>query len=327
MQTLTFVLYQIDEARRYLESGRLEQLRLALLLLDNAAEVQLQSRIREDMALEDIRERIRAHLVGFPVNDLPDILVELAEWAPLSKREKRRLEHTFDAKLTFLTTRHPVLDPRLARILSYLHRYRNEAYHQARVRRETIRTALLIHVEANLQLLETIFRVKSFASDEDYSWLAERFGDAQGFMFGSGGLRHVGDVIRAAVLPTPSSVVANLTGHLTSRVDELWDSLDFIADNSRIADRAQALRIAQEGPAAEGAVQGPELAPGSWSVSGIEALSSQILGVAAAADRLSAFEQFADIEERLEPLERQVHALEAVVDELVQDEIDRRRGK
>lgn len=37
MQAFVFVLFQIDEACRYLLDRRLEQLRLALLLLDNAA--------------------------------------------------------------------------------------------------------------------------------------------------------------------------------------------------------------------------------------------------------------------------------------------------
>ena len=40
MQHLTFVAYGIDEALRYLRRGRAEDLRLALVLLDNAAELQ-----------------------------------------------------------------------------------------------------------------------------------------------------------------------------------------------------------------------------------------------------------------------------------------------
>jgi hypothetical protein len=148
MQQLTFVLYEMDEALRYIEGGRLEQLRLALLLLDNAAELQIGRRVRQERQSEDlverIRERTRALRAARGVKS-----TDPADRPPLSAAEKRRIERSFDAKLAYLAERHGVLDPRLAKVLSYVHRYRNEAYHEGTVRRETIRTAALILFEAN----------------------------------------------------------------------------------------------------------------------------------------------------------------------------------
>jgi hypothetical protein len=41
MQFYSYVLFQLDEARRHIEDGRPEHLRLSLLLLDNCAEMQM----------------------------------------------------------------------------------------------------------------------------------------------------------------------------------------------------------------------------------------------------------------------------------------------
>jgi hypothetical protein len=51
LQTLISVVFQLDEAKRYIQDGRLQQLRVALLLLDNAAELQMDRRIQLDLRL------------------------------------------------------------------------------------------------------------------------------------------------------------------------------------------------------------------------------------------------------------------------------------
>ena len=45
MQRLTSILFQMDEALRHIGDGRIERLRLAMLLLDNAAELQIDRRV------------------------------------------------------------------------------------------------------------------------------------------------------------------------------------------------------------------------------------------------------------------------------------------
>jgi hypothetical protein len=83
MQRLTYVLYQMDEARRFLDGGRLEQVRLALLLLDNAAELQIERRVRDELSSENLRERIRTRTrtLGIP-KGYSEGLDELAAWQP-----------------------------------------------------------------------------------------------------------------------------------------------------------------------------------------------------------------------------------------------------
>ncbi len=113
MQRTLYVLFQLDEARRYVEDGRLERLRLALLILDNAVEIQLDRRIREDLMYEEMRKRLRRNVLQIPAAERAPGLAELAEWEPLTVAEKYRLDRFFDEKLKYLSERQRHLDRRL----------------------------------------------------------------------------------------------------------------------------------------------------------------------------------------------------------------------
>lgn len=337
MQRLTYILFQMDEALRHIDDGRIERLRLALLLLDNAAELQVDRRVRDEMAIEEIRERTRqqtlllTELMPESRPELPAELMELVAWEPLTKAQKRAVDRFFDEKLRFLSERHTILDPALAKVLSYLHGYRNEAYHEGRVRSETLRTAALILFEANCSLMLTVFRIRSYASNEDYSWLEERFDLRRPFLPVGDGLQAIVNRLREPFVPTLDSVVAALSAHLTNRIGELLADLDFIVDGSRAETREDAARIAQLYAALErdevvGEVD-PETYVGRWTLAAIDAQLRSVGTVSKAGDRLDAFSRFADIEQRIEAFEEDVRPLLIFVDRMVDDEIDRLRGK
>jgi hypothetical protein len=331
LQQLTYVLFQLDEARRHIAGGRLEELRLALLLLDNAAELQIGRRVREELSSEDLRERIRAQALRIPESDLPERLGELVAWQPLTPKQKGRLDRYFNEKLNYLSMRHTILDRRVASVLAALHRHRNEAYHEGRVRRETIRTAAVILLEANCQLLLSIFRVSVYASNEDYSWLEERFGIRKLALFDRVALQGVVESLRDGMVPTVEDVVGTLTEHLRSRVSDLGDALDFAVDNTGLEDRAHALKVAQLSGAVDRGAVPPAMDPveyvGQWTMSDILALDSKISAIEGARDRLEAFEAFSAIELQMEPLERDVLALAGFVDGWIQHQTDVMRGK
>lgn len=332
MQRLTYVLYQMDEARRYLHGGRLEQVRLALLLLDNAAELQIEKRVSDELASENLRERIRTQTrtLGVP-EGYSDRLDELAAWQPLSAREKERLSKYFPAKLDYLSKRHQVLDQSIAAVLSYLHRYRNEAYHEGRVRRETIRTAAIILFEIDCLLLLNVFRVSMFASDEDYSWLEERFRvDRPGILLGGGeSLERIVDELRAVVVPDLSAVTETLVRHLESRFEDVWDAVDFIVSTTPAESREDALKVAQLDPNVDGDEIDAVLADFGprWSGTTVRNLESRIGEVQAATDRLDAFSRFSQLETELEKIEEPLYTTAMEIDHAIQLQIDQMSGK
>lgn len=332
MQRLTYVLYQMDEARRYLEGGRQEQVRLALLLLDNAAELQIERRVSDELTGENLRERIRTRTRTLRVpKGYSERLDELAAWQPLTAKEKERLSKSFPGKLEYLSERHQVLEPSIAAVLSYLHRYRNEAYHEGRVRRETIRTAAIILFEINCLLLLNVFHVSMFASNEDYSWIEERFRvHRPGSLFGgTESLQRIVGELRGLVVPDLSAVTGTLVRHLESRFEDLWDAVDFIVNTTPAESREDALKVAQLDPNVDGREIDTLLAGFAprWSERTVRELESRIAEVQAATDRLDAFSRFSQLEAELEKIEEPLYGTASEIDDAIQLQIDQMRGK
>lgn len=334
MRRLQYILLQVDEARRFLSDGRLGHLRLALLLLDNAAELQLDREIQDRLMHEGLTERLRHTVLQIPRDRVDGPLADLLHWEPLSKHDKRRLDRLFDEKVNQLADRWNELDRRLVGPLIYLHRYRNEAYHRARVRSATIRTAAVLLLEINCLLLLALTPGATMVSSaEDYSWLEERFTvNAHVLMSDQRTLERIVETIRGDVLPSTEVVIATLAEHLTSRFQELYDALDFVVANTAVDDREEAFRRSQYGAAVEAGQITPSLEAlqaytPSVTLDTLAGLQGRIAAIGRASDRLEAFDRFAKIERELEPIEEPVHTAAAEVDELIQAEIDRRRGK
>jgi hypothetical protein len=333
MQHLLYVLFQLDEARRHILDGRLERLRLALLLLDNACEIQLDRQVQAELMSERMREKLRSHALQIPAAHRAAHLSELATWEPLSTRQKKRLEKYFDEKVRYLAERWSKLDPRLVDPLRHLHGYRNEAYHRAKVRRETVRTAAVLYFEINCLILPVLPGWATvYSSDEDYSWITERFGLEPKRMWFRDELPTMIESLRADVVPNVEAVTTALAEHAESRFEDLYDALDFVVQNTDTTDRSQALRASQywyvvrQGKLA--AARTPiDAFVAQYSLPDIEALRRRVDEVRAAEDRIDAFDRFAQIERALEPIERPVVDSVDEVELMIQHEIDRARGK
>lgn len=335
MQHLSFVLFQLDEARRYIQDGRSQHLRLAFLLLDNAAEIQMDRRIKDDLNHDDFRERLRNSVLQTaaqkPQTPLPQTLQEIVDWIPLTRSEKLKLDRFYDEKIAYMVGRGGHLNASLAGPLKHLHKYRNEAYHRAKIRPETIRTATLILLEINCQMLLTVYPGgRMMSSDEEYSWIEERFGH-QSFL-SEEQLQAVVDEIRSGLLPTDESVANMLADHLQDRFAQLDESLDFIVENSgRAANKEEALKESQYYAECQ-RTTGPQPPPANtfvpkYTLHSIQTLAVQLPQVRVAPSRVDAFAQFAAIEKDLEPVEECVYEVVGKIDEAIQLAIDIARGK
>ena len=292
-------------------------------------------RIQDDLRHDEIRERLRFHVLNIPETKRPADLQELAEWKPLTTSQKAKIDRLFDEKVNFLTERQPRFDPRLAETLQYLHKYRNEAYHRAKVRRETIRTAALILLEINCQLILSL-RPGSmcFASDEDYSWIRERFGlDPMRTLMGDAELKAMVDVIRSGVLPSDESVAITLAEHLESRFEELYAALDFVVESlvgvpgpEAALKKGQYFAEAERGTLDTLKCSLDGFAP-KYTLNSLEKIQERLPEILKTTGRLDAFHRFSLLEKELEPIEVSVHRLADEVEQMIQLEIDVRRGK
>jgi hypothetical protein len=309
-------------------------LRLALLLLDNAAEVQLARCVQSEMAHELMQERIRERVLEIPSPPLDGTLKELVDWQPLDYKEKNSLLRQFDEKVRFLTGRAKKLDSRLGAPLCHLHRYRNEAYHEAHVRRDTVSTATRLLLEINCEMLLTLTRGwTSYASNEDYSWLGERFGENCIRPMNHDGLvpRAV-EEFRASASLDDTSVRRLLAEHMTTRLDEVTDGLRFIVENTRCPEPETAIRDSFGFNMARRKREGLPIkdlsqAENRHTTSFIQNARQRVSDVSAAQDRLEAFHRFGQLETEFEPVEESVHVLVGEVDAMIQLQIDIARGK
>jgi hypothetical protein len=120
MQLLSYLLFQLDEARRYIQDGRLQHLRLAFLLLDNVAEIQMDRRIKEDLNRDDRMERLRNNALPIAAQiQVSPQLQELIDWIPLTRFENLTLDRYFDEKVTYMVGRGGHLDASLSRPLKH----------------------------------------------------------------------------------------------------------------------------------------------------------------------------------------------------------------
>jgi hypothetical protein len=331
MEHLGFILLQLDEACRYIKDGRLAQLRLALLLLDNAAEIQMERCIQHELEHEDMQERIRSRAIEIPEADRPKTLQDLVEWQPLNKKQKYAVLRYFDEKVRYLSERSEQIDSRFVDPLKYLHRYRNEAYHHSRVRQETVETAAKLLLEINCELLLSLRQGgTTHAYNKDYSWLEQRFGNLIGMPINYDGVveEAIRD-LRSTVDLDDQSIKSLLTEHLNNRISGMYDDLDFVVTNSWYPDRATALKESFEFGTKPDALYKckPEELKKRHTLDFLNYLRKKLPEIIDSPDRLEAFRQFSELELQLEPVENNVQEFAMSLDQAIQMEVDRIRGK
>lgn len=324
MKNLIEILVALDEARRFIEDGREAQLRIALILLDNAAELQLMWRVEDHLDHEKFKERLRANILGVKDRVVPTDLQKYVEWTPLTDKQKKRISQVFGAKVEYLCDRAGSLDPRIDKPLEALHQYRNEAYHAGRVRKETISTAARLLLEINCLLLPSTPGMRSYSSDGDYSWLEERFGVKASQVFSREDfIVLVTEEIRSQVSLTEESLKETLRDHVISRIDNLLCNLEFIRSSSKDTDAEEALRTSHY----YGEVRRNKLNTKEMPLDGfqsdrraehLESTRSDAKSIVEAHDKLSAFSRFADLESRIEPIENDVLQLASEIDSYIE---------
>lgn len=337
MQFLSYVLLEIDEACRHIQDGRIPHLRLALLLLDNAIEIQLYKYIEGKLPREEMHEKIRKGAIDAANKTkvtLPPELQELVDWTPMTPKEKNKIDHSYDAKLQYLSERYKILDKRLVSPLAHLHKYRNEAYHRAKVRHETIATAAKLLLDINCELLLHLPRAWTvYSSKEDYSWLISRFGGNKKKSLHSRTLvPNAVKELRENNDLSDRSVRQLLSEHLNSRIQDTLDNLEFILENTNWKDSNEILRASYEFFRKRLEIQGRSQknhanSEKNHTTEYLNNLPKEISRLSDCPDKLEAFSLFSLFEADFENVENSVQALTEEVDSYIQLQIDIARGK
>ena len=335
MERLVPIVDQLEEAKTFILRADLSHLRLALLLLDNASEVLMYRAVNEELTWHDYKSRIfsRAREI-MPADKLEAFRAEMG-YSPLSSKERKTLLQNYNAKVDFLSAfnKEGHIPVPLGGVLKAFHRYRNEAYHRDRVRKETIRPVVMVFFDIVADLI-LVFRPgsMSYASTDDWSEFYKRYGFDYPHQV-LDGLEKIVDVLKKDMCPDINTIAGDLADHIESRVDEMEDALGFLLKDSgagfSIEEELRRVQFWAEF----------DYVPHNRDEEGFRTYAAPITLETFAEwrlqgnqlrdelDKLALFLRFAQIEASIEPIEERVHEAASLLDEAIQFEIDRARGK
>ena len=332
MQLLYRTVIQLEEAKHFILDGDVERLRLALILLDNAAETIMNRFIDGELR----HARTYAQLLKVFPTDALDIKSEALkrniEEKIVPSRRQKKIEHNFDEKLTYLSNDCRRLPPPTARALRRLHKYRNETQHRDLIREGSIRPAVLVLFDIAVDLLVSLHTGTVWASNEDYGWLL-RYGFSDAFARflwraadGDDLLSRIATGLRYSLQLDTMGIRRALVTHLTDRLDAMNNHLMFVANNWFVGpDLAHTLEAIQfchpQGPECEWQEFEPTYDLDSFTEwrDAAEKLNSM--------DKLVMFGEFATIEVGFEPLEAMIEDAASEIDRRIQEKTDLMRGK
>lgn len=331
MRDLQLLLFQIDEACRYIQDNRTPQLRLALLLLDNAIELQMDWRISDHFQHEEIQERLYKLVLDIPEQERTSELKEITKWNPLNRKEKKKAIRYFNERINILLMRYAELDISLGKVAMYLHRYRNEAYHHGKIRHDTIATAVRIFLDVACEFLLSIqTHGHTYSSADDYSWLEDRFGiKAMDAMLNDEFVRNVVTDFRKKAKITEESVKKSLADNIKDRVAGVIRILNFVVSNTQIADVDSALQESRNHMEkySEFLKEAPLAQKENYSMDFIKVIEERANKIYSAGTKIEAFREFAVLEAEFEPIESAVVLMSDDLERAIQQAIDIARGK
>ncbi len=147
MEELQRAAVQLWEAQRLADHEDVPHVRLALLLLDNAAETSLLRSAQRGLLLADWYSDM-AYRLRDVASDQPEgqRLKSEIDGKTLSKRRRRKIAHDFAGLADYVFEQEDFdLPAEFAECLKILHRYRNAAYHRDIVRSDVLGPAVQIY--------------------------------------------------------------------------------------------------------------------------------------------------------------------------------------
>jgi hypothetical protein len=252
----------------------------------------------------------------------------------IPEKTRKTLLRFYNDKVNFLIVRSN-LEESVGCVLKSMHRYRNEVYHRSLVRKATIKPAVIILYEIVCYLLETLKpRQISYSSEDDWSEFYKQY-DIDSYMeLMNGGLEKIVSRLRDSMAISTVYIAKLLSEHLQNRINDMEESLEFIFKNTTGAvdiedelKRIQYWRKYEKLPInKEDQEELDNFTPeySNESFSGWRKSTDKLLEEN---NKLEVFNKFYKIETELEPLEEMISEVAGLIDQAIQTEVDRIRGK
>lgn len=335
MERLHRTVVQIEEAKRFIVAGDVPRLALALILLDNAAEVMMRRIVEDELDGADMYGRMLAKFPDGQLDAKGEALRNDIARRTITADRRRAIRKFFPEKVKFLSEERNFIQRPVGRVLIHLHSYRNEVQHHDRVRPGSIRPAVLILFDICIDLLVRLQPSgTSWDSDGDYTWLGA-YGIVKDPPIAAIGVRdlreRIAKVLRSGLSLKASGVRTALVEHLNDRLDGMEDNISAIFGITSIkSDRALALKAVQywhhhdrmmniDDAKFESFVPpfGSDVITG-WRLAAAQLNSGR--------DKMELFDRFAVIEDEFEPLEKTLDHVVSAIETAGEAQSDLERG-
>lgn len=341
MEQLERTVVQLWEAKRLATWGDVAHGRLALLLLDNAAEMSLMRSAQANLIYAEMHNNM-AYLLREvePDDEEGQELHQKIEARTISKRRKKLIERNFDALVSYVFENEDFALPiEFAECLVILHRHRNAAYHRDTVRADVLGPTVQILVFLCCHLLKSerqVIHEINVAPDA----ILEVFGDNPpesswpGNSFDTTTLaRHVADRLLEELELDHRGIAEALSDHLMARLAALVRDLDEIGESVPPGiTRWATLRLVQQAPS-EREDFDADMPEDFWTrplpvtEEVLETWALKVEGLREIPIAHDALRAFAEIEKPLEIIEEPVGRFMEDLDRIEQQRIDEMRGK
>ena len=337
MDQLERSVVQLVEAKRLAKFDDVPHGRLALLLLDNAAEVSLQRSAQTNLTYANWYGNLACNLRDSGALDDEEGLRLLQEIEPrtISRRQRRQVERSFESLIDYVFTQDSYTLPgEFGECLKILHRYRNAAYHRDDIQPEVLGPAVSILFFLCCHLLAAEDQILTEIEAAPAAVLTG-FGDSPppAAWSGVGGLSYdcsglaklVADRLLQAFTLDHGGVARALSSHLIGHLARLEHNLDYIGESIPPGlNRAATLRLVQFAPKEREEFHAPT-PPDFWTrpLPVTEAMlrdwqrSAAIIADTTAA--IAALRAFAQIEAPLEELEGSIDRFLEDIDRMEDD--------
>lgn len=330
MRKLSLIAEQINQCKEFIINGDIPHLRMAFVLLDNAAEILMYRKIEYEFERDDYWNILRKQ--AEQIRSSQPLLINCPSPVPELKRQK--ILKYFDEKTFFLSEDRDYIHPSKTKALRLLHRYRNETFHRDKVRRETIKPLTILYFEIVCDLLVDLDPHHfSISSEDNWNDFYQKYNlHTKDIYNGNALLETLKNNFKKELNITASSLKEQLTEHLLNRFEEAFEGLEFIRhglyqNSETLGDALKKVQLLESGKQVDFSNFNQEFQSfrPKYTLKSFDDWKESIKKFSN--DKLNLLSEFVEIEEDFEKLEIQINSSVFKLDSAIQAEIDRRRGK
>ncbi len=342
MRQITVIVEQINHCKNLIRDNDTSNLRMALILLDNAAEILMYRKVRDEFCVNETYKKIVEHAKStLPPSISSNFLADNTIPEILKEKEKRNILRYFDEKVSFLCKTCSLIPAPVAAVLSSLHRYRNETYHRDIIRNEILHPIAILYFEIVCELMTYLEHSgKCYSSVDDWSPFFKKYSLGNGKdryrILSEEDIEAILNTFRVELSLDLNELKGTLQAYISNRLDRTMDKLRFISEtlggaisttiklvqftslpeSTNCSNRELLLR-SKEFNAYNPPIKEEHFT--KWKTQ-LELFSN-------ISEKLDLFIIFKQLEDQFEPFEHKVHEVADELDMAIQHYIDLARGK